>query len=264
MEASSAAHSTTPRTRTAPQRSPTPDGDPFTINFGTVSELAPITTPPTAKTIPAVTPSLSLAERAKESMRLARERQVAESARRPPRPPKSTKNVPSRWNNAPITPSVSKPRAQTATAFNPSRSRASTPVQTHRPSTPTNPSSRHSRTRSNASLSASPKTTPKSINATPSTAVRDAIAKAKEAHRQKVQRTPPVARRIDYTDDTSFDDIDNPFNVAPGTPPLEAQLRRAIETGRTTGTRVITTDKRQSEHFQSRTAVHSGRRILYV
>jgi hypothetical protein len=66
--------------------------------------------------------------------------------------------------------------------------------------------------------------------------VRDAIRKAKEAHKQK-QNTPPVVRsnRVNYTEDTSFDDIYNPFNTSPGTPPIQAQLRRAIESGRTTG-----------------------------
>jgi hypothetical protein len=67
-------------------------------------------------------------------------------------------------------------------------------------------------------------------------AVRDAIKKAKEAHKQKAQNTPPArAKPIDYTDDTSFDEIDNPFNTGPGTPPLQVQLRRAIEIGRTSG-----------------------------
>ena len=70
-----------------------------------------------------------------------------------------------------------------------------------------------------------------------SVAVRDAIKKAKEAHKQKIQKTPQTPwKRIDYTDETSFDDFDNPFNAGPGTPPLQAHLRRAIEYGRTSGT----------------------------
>ena len=66
--------------------------------------------------------------------------------------------------------------------------------------------------------------------------VRDAIRKAKEAHKQK-QKTPPTIRstRINYADDTSFDDIYNPFNTSSETHPIQAQLRRSIETGRTTG-----------------------------
>jgi hypothetical protein len=231
------------------------DDDPYSINFGTARQLTSITTPPTAKSIPAVTPSLSLAARTKESMRLARERQL-EPTRKSARA-KSTKKEPARWNNAPYTPSVSRPPFQTTTTFNASRSRATTPVSSNRPTTPSSP--RHTRNLSNAS-SASPKTTPTAIklNATPSTAVRDAIAKAKEAHKQKVQRTPPVARRIVYSDDQSFDDIDNPFNIAPGTPPMEAQLRRAIETARTTGTTTSTVfDLRKFEYFESRIASYS-------
>jgi hypothetical protein len=71
----------------------------------------------------------------------------------------------------------------------------------------------------------------------PSTAVREAIAKAKQARQaQAAQKTPSMRnRRIDYSQDTSFDEIENPFNITPGTPPLVVQLRRAIETGRTTG-----------------------------
>lgn len=66
--------------------------------------------------------------------------------------------------------------------------------------------------------------------------VRDAIKKAKEAHQQKLKKsTPPRARQINYNDETVFDDISNPFNVSPSTPPLQTQLRRAVENGRTTG-----------------------------
>src|SRR5439155_16280707 len=91
----------------------------------------------------------------------------------------------------------------------------------------------------NISVTSSPKTTPNSVRTTSggsSMVVRDAIRKAKEAHKQK-QNTPPVVRsnRVNYNDDTSFDDIYNPFNTSPGTPPFQAQLRRAIENGRTTG-----------------------------
>jgi hypothetical protein len=242
MDASSAARPKSPlrqrtHSRTSSQLS-SPADDGYGVNFGTPSELARVTTPPSAKTIPTVTPSLTLAERARESMRLARGRHLAESARKPtPRAAKPKTNAPAPRFTASFTPSVSRPRVQSTTPFNTSRSRAGTPVSSHRPSTPSTPTSpRHSRQLSNASVTASPKTTPKTANVRPSTAVRDAIAKAKEAHRQKVQRTPPVARRIDYTDERSFEDIENPFNLAPGTPPLQAQLRRAIETARTTGT----------------------------
>jgi hypothetical protein len=67
--------------------------------------------------------------------------------------------------------------------------------------------------------------------------VRDAIKKAKEAHQQKLRKTTTsvAAKPIDYSDETSFDDISNPFNVSPSTPPRQKQLRHAIETGRTTG-----------------------------
>jgi hypothetical protein len=84
-------------------------------------------------------------------------------------------------------------------------------------------------------------------------AVRDAIKKAKEAHKQKTNTPPSRARRIDYNDERSFDEIDNPFNTSPGTPPLQAQLRRAIENGRTTGINFLPqiSDKRQFEHFKS-------------
>jgi len=73
-------------------------------------------------------------------------------------------------------------------------------------------------------------------------AVRDAIVKAKQAHQQKQKKVasavPSVSARqpIDYSNETSFDDISNPFNVTSGTPPLQAHLRRAIENGRTAGT----------------------------
>ena len=214
--------------------------DPQNINFGTASELTGIRTPPTAKAIPLQTPSYSLAGRTKETLRLARERQL-ESAKK--QPAKKT-NVPpgsTQWKGATVPSSVTRSRVPTTSSFNPVRTRPITPVSTFRSTTPITPSSptRHSRQTSSVSATSSPKT-PTSIKTTPvgpSTAVRDAIAKAKQAHKAKAaQKTPSIrAKRIDYKNDTSFDEIENPFNLTPGTPPLVVQLRRAIETGRTTG-----------------------------
>lgn len=211
-----------------------------TMHFGTASQLTGVTTPPTAKTIPTQTPSYSLASRTKESLRLARERQL-QSAQKPSRPVKSVNPRSTLQNSATFTPSVPRSRVTTTSTFNPSRSRPITPVSTFRATTPTTPisPSRHSRQTSTVSVTSSPKTTPTAVRKTSagsSTAVRDAIAKAKEAHKQKAQKNTPVRTKpVDYTDDTSFDEIDNPFNVTPGTPPLQAQLRRSIETGRTSG-----------------------------
>jgi hypothetical protein len=212
-----------------------------TLNFGTASELTGPTTPPTAKVIPPQTPSFSLSGRTKETLRLARERQL-ESVRKPARATKSTtstsNNVSALRGNAQIPSSVSRPRVQVNSTFNPSRSRPTTPISSIRASTPTTPVSRRSK-QANISVTSSPNTTPNSVRTTSagsSMVVRDAIRKAKEAHKQK-QKTPPTVRsnRINYADDTSFDDIYNPFNTSPGTPPMQAQLKRAIETGRTTG-----------------------------
>ena len=210
--------------------------DPTEVDFGTASELSGLKTPP-AQVIPPQTPSFSLSGRTKETLRLARERQL-ESARKPARATKSTtNNVSLQRPTAQIPSSVSRPRVQTDTAFNPSRSRPTTPVSSIRAATPTTPNTKKT---ANVSVASSPKLTPNSVRTTSagsSMVVRDAIRKAKEAHKQK-QNTPPVVRsnRVDYNDDTSFDDIYDPFNTSPGTPPIQAQLRRAIENGRTTGT----------------------------
>jgi hypothetical protein len=218
------------------------DFDQQTIHFGTASQLTGVTTPPTAKTIPPQTPSYSLSGRTKESLRLARERQLqsAQKTKTNRPPPKSVNSRTTLQNSATFTPSVPRSRVTTTSTFNPSRSRPITPVSTFRPATPTTPiSPRHARQTSTISVTSSPKITPTTVRKTSagsSTAVRDAIAKAKEAHKQKAQKTSPVRTKpIDYTDDASFDEIDNPFNVTPGTPPLQAQLRRAIEIGRTSG-----------------------------
>jgi hypothetical protein len=216
--------------------------DPQNINFGTASELTGIRTPPTAKAIPLQTPSYSLAGRTKESLRLARERQL-ESVKKQPAAARKT-NVPpgtTQRAGATVLSSVSRSRVTTTSSFNPARIRPITPVSTFRSTTPVTPSSpsRHSRQTSSVSATSSPKT-PTSIKTTPvgpSTSVREAIAKAKQAHKAKAaQKTPSMrAKRIDYSNDTSFDEIENPFNLTPGTPPLVVQLRRAIEAGRTTG-----------------------------
>jgi hypothetical protein len=249
MNTSSTSRTKTPvRSKTSSHQPPRhdlndDDFDQNIIHFGTASQLTGVTTPPTAKAIPPQTPSYSLSGRTKESLRLARERQL-QSAQKPKTnrpPPKSVNSRSTLQNSATFTPSVPRTRVTTASNFNPSRSRPITPVSTFRPSTPTTPiSPRHARQTSTVSVASSPKTTPTAVRKTSagsSTAVRDAIAKAKEAHKQKVQKKSPVrTKAIDYTNDASFDEIDNPFNVTPGTPPLQAQLRRSIELGRTSGT----------------------------
>ena len=248
--------------RTSSQTSvPRAGDDSPTLNFGTASQLIAVTTPPTARIIPPQTPSYSLAGRTKETLRLAKERQLA-SARKTPRPPTSTKatnNATFSRNNSQSSVSVSRPRVQTVSTFNPSRSRPNTPISSIRASTPTTPLSprRLQQIGNSSSTTSSPKTTPTSVRTTSagsSMAVRDAIKKAKEAHKQKTNTPPSRARRIDYNDERSFDEIDNPFNTSPGTPPLQAQLRRAIENGRTTGINSLsqTSDERQFEHFKSR------------
>lgn len=228
----------TPSSKLPSQANNDDDFDQQTMHFGTASQLTGLTTPPTAKAIPPQTPSYSLASRTKESLRLAKERQL-QSAQKTSRPAKSVSNR--LQNSATFTPSIPRSRVTTTSSFNPSRSRPITPISTFRATTPTTPvsPSRHGRQTSTVSATSSPKTTPTAVRKTSagsSTAVRDAIIKAKEAHKQKVQKTTPVRTKpIDYTDDTSFEEIANPFNVTPGTPPLQAQLRRSIELGRTSG-----------------------------
>jgi len=208
------------------------------LNFGTATQLTGMRTPPTSKAIPAQNPSFSLSGRTQETLRLARERHLQE-VKKQARTPKPTPKVTAQNRPMLSQPSTSKSRSQTISAFNPSRSRPTTPVLSFRPSTPKTPTSpRHSRQGSNRSVTASPRSTPNPVRVTSSgssLAVRDAIKKAREEQKQKVQKTPRP-RRIDYNDESSFDSIDNPFNTTPGTPPLQAQLRRAIERGRTTGT----------------------------
>ena len=244
--------------RTSSQTSVSRVHDPHTLNFGTASELAAaVTTSPTARTIPPQTPSQSLAGRTMETLRLARERQLA-SARKTPRPSTSTKATTNNTflrNNSQSSVSVSKPRVQTTSTFNPWRSPPKTPISSIPAST-----SAHARRVpqvANPSVASSPKTTPTSVRTTSagsSMAVRDAIKKAKEAHKQKLNTPPTKPKRINYNDESSFDDIDNPFNTSPGTPPLQAQLKRAIENGRTTGIIIVLqrSHKRQFEHIKSR------------
>ena len=238
----------TTHSRTSSQTSVPPADDLPTLNFGTASQLSAVTTPPTARTIPPQTPSYTLADRTKETLRLAKERQLA-SARKTPRPPTSTKttnNATFPRNTSQSSVSISRPRVQTTSTFNPSRSRPNTPISSIRASTPTTPlSPRRVQQVGNISATSSPKTTPTSVRTTSagsSMAVRDAIKKAKEAHKQKTNTPPSRTRRIDYNDERSFDEIDNPFNISPGTPPLQAQLRRAIENGRTTGINLCNTN----------------------
>jgi len=223
------------------------------LNFGTSTQLTGIRTPPTSRTIPAQTPSFSLSGRTQESLRLARERHLQE-VKKVARTPKPTPKVTAQ-NRPPLSqPSASKSRSQTVSAFNPSRSRPTTPLSSFRPSTPKTPvSPRHSRQGSNLSVTASPRSTPNPVRVTSSgssLAVRDAIKKAKEEHNLKVQKTPRT-RRIDYNDESSFDSIDNPFNTSPGTPPLQAQLRRAIERGRTTGTFLLSHSDKGNLNFSN-------------
>ena len=234
--------SSTPRTPVpaALKRTDRDTGD--APNFGTATELTALSTPPSAKVIPRQSPPHTLSGRTRESLRLAREKQ-AEQARKTPRPAKATTNngTSSRFN-ANIPSSVSKTRVQAHSTFTPpAKTRPKTPVTTIRAATPSTPTSpRHAlHINSSTSVTASPKLTPNPVRVTSagsSMAVRDAIIKAKEAHQQKVKKTTPTrSRRINYNDETSFDEISNPFNVAPSTPPLQAQLRRGIENGRTTG-----------------------------
>lgn len=233
--------SSTPRTPVpaALKRTDRDTGD--APNFGTATELTALRTPPSAKVIPGQSPPPTLSGRTRESLRLAREKQ-AEQARKTPRPAKpTTNNGTSNRFNANIPSSVSKTRVQAQSTFTPAaKTRPKTPVTTIRAATPSTPTSpRHALHISSTSVTASPKPTPNPVRVTSagsSMAVRDAIIKAKEAHQQKVNKTTPTrSRRINYNDETSFDEISNPFNVSPSTPPLQAQLRRGIENGRTTG-----------------------------
>ena len=253
MNAGAAARQKTPararaQSRSAPRHTPLPAPTEPLPRFGTRGESTALATPPLAAAAPPLsgppqTPSSSLSGRTVESLRLARERQFhsAKKATRAPAPETtSTKPAPSTKTpisslrtNRSIPSSVSRPRLPTTTSFNPSRSRPTTPVTAFQASTPTTPS------RSKASSASTPNTTPKSVRVTSagsSVLVRDAIRKAKAIHKQQ-QKTPPSAsiNRINYSNETSYDDIDNPFNISTGTPPLQAQLKRAIENGRTTG-----------------------------
>jgi hypothetical protein len=218
-------------------------------HFGTASQLTG--TPTGVKTVSSQsTPSSSsgtLASRTRESIRLARERQLENASKTP----RTTKTPTTSRFNATTPSSAGRPRVQTSSALSAAKIRPRTPVSSIRtatPTTPTSPVPRLSR-QSAHSVSSSPKrinTSPKRVTPNPvrvtsagsSVAVRDAIAKAKEAHLQKVKKTSPAsvrAKRIDYSNENSFDEISNPFNVNSGTPPLLAQLRRAIEIGRTSG-----------------------------
>jgi len=204
MNSTSVSRPKTPiRTRSHSRNSSlsTSRADDQNINFGTASELTGIRTPPTAKSIPLQTPSFSLSGRTKESLRLARERQLESLKKQPPG--RKTSNVPpgsTQRGNATRSSSVSKPRVTTASSFNPVRPRPITPVSTFRSTTPVTPASptRHSRATSSASIKSSPKT-PTSIKTAPvgpSTAVREAIAKAKQARQaQAAQKTPSMRNR---------------------------------------------------------------------
>jgi hypothetical protein len=240
-----------PPARTNPRK----NDDQQSPNFGTADELISLRTPPSARAIPPQAPSSTLAGRTRESLRIARERQ-AERAFRTPLSTKSRAKAPvTNRFNATITPSTSKARVQTRSTFNAARERPKTPVTNIRAATPTTPSSpRHSRQTSSIANAASPKTTPHPVRVTSagsSMAVRDAIIKAKEAQQKVKKTTPAHTKQIDYRDESSFDDISNPFNLSSNTPPLQSQLRRAIEIGRTTG--IVPSshpDARKFEHLQ--------------
>lgn len=220
--------------------SPTRDDDHqqrSTLNFGTSSQLIGTTSTPPSKGISPQTPSHSLSGRTRETLaRLTKDRQPQSAQKSHSKPTKSTStnNAFAKRNTPPSSTPASGTRAQQPSASSPSRSPVRTPVASVRASTPATPSSR----RTPRTVAASTGNTPTSVRTTSagsSIAVRDAIRRAKQEHKLR-SSTPPIRnRRIDYTDETSFDDIDNPFNLSPGTPPIQTQLRRAIETGRTTG-----------------------------
>lgn len=216
--------------------------DPRNVS-GNTNEPAETTTPPRAKAIPPQTPSFSLSGRTKESLRIARERQL-ESLRKPTRatvkPGQSVNNATMSRDNTQNASSVSMPCIQTRSAVNPSKSRPNTPNSSYRPYISTTAASpRQPKHVPTGPGSESPKITPTAVRKTSagsSIAVRDAIRKAKEAHKQKTKTTLSLqSKPVDYNDEASFEDIDNPFNTSPGTPPLQAQLKRSIENGRTTG-----------------------------